>query len=221
MLSQHTVLTVSQQVEPYQVISNLETENRYRVVDQAGEAVLFANEESGFMSRQFLRSHRAMTLTVADSNGEVHMTAKRGRFWFFSHLDLLYPDGSPIGKLERRFALFGRRFTLTDVREGSAEIHGPITRPHTFWVRRNGAELAKITKEWGGVARELVTVADHFKVEFTGAGVAESLRWLIIGAAFAIDYDFFEDRRTLTGGIRPGTLGGHSHDTGGFTGRGF
>lgn len=220
MLSDHQILTVSQQVEPLQVVTGLETENRYRIVDQEGAPILFAYEESGFMTRQILRGHRPMTLNVVDSDGQLQMVAKRNHFWFFSHLELLYPDGKRLCRMEQRFNLFGRRFDLNGPQSGSAMVHGPMFRPHTFWVRRNGGDLAKITKKWGGLARELVTVADHFSIEFYGPQVEEPLRWAIIGAAFAIDLEYFENRGRL-GGIRPGTLGGHSFDSGGFTGRGF
>ena len=221
VLSQHSVLTVSQQAEPLQIVTGLETENRYRIVDESGEPILFAYVESGFMSRQFLGGRRPMKINVIDGDGQLQMAASRRYFWFFSHLDLQSADGSPIGRMQRQFGFLARRFSLTDAHGGTAQVHGPRFRPHTFWVRRAGQEVATITKVWGGIARELVTVADHFKIEFAGLGVEENLRWLVIGAALAIDHDFFENRRRFPGGIRPGTLGGHSHDTGGFTGRGF
>ena len=69
VVSQHSVLTVSQQAEALQIITGLETENRYRIVDESGEPILFAYEESGFMSRQFLAGRRPMTINVVDREG--------------------------------------------------------------------------------------------------------------------------------------------------------
>ncbi len=220
MLSRHNNLIVSQQVEPLQVVTGLETQNRYRVTDNEGEPLLFAHEESGFVKRQLLGSHRPLTLNVVDAEGSLRMVARRNHFWFFSHLELLYPDGSPIGRMERRLSFIGRRFELLENQGHAAMVHGPMMRPNTFWVRQHGREIGKITKEWGGLARELVSVADSFQVEFDSA-LPEPLRWLIVGAAFSIDMDFFESRNRWPGGIRPGTLGGHSFDTGGFMGRGI
>ncbi|PKB73466.1 MAG: hypothetical protein BZY75_01765 [SAR202 cluster bacterium Io17-Chloro-G7] len=220
MLSNHEVLRVSQQVEPLQAVTGIETENRYRIVDHNGDPILFAYEESGFMSRQLLGGHRPITMNVIGREGQLLMVARRKHFWFLSHLELLYPDGTLLGKMEQRFHLFGRRFNLIGVQGESAMVQGPMFRPHTFWVRRNGGDLAKITKEWGGLAQELVTVADHFTIEFHGPQVEEHLRWAIIGAAFAIDLEYFENRGGR-GGLRPGVLGGHSYDAGGFTGKGF
>ena len=64
--SQHSVLTVSQQAEPLQIITGLETETRYRIVDKSGEPILFADEESGFTSRQFLAGRRPIMINVVD-----------------------------------------------------------------------------------------------------------------------------------------------------------
>ena len=37
-------------------------------------------------------------------------------------------------------------------------------------------------------------MADNFEVEFSDPSTSESMRWLILGAAFAIDLDFFEKK---------------------------
>ena len=202
------------------MVTGLETENSYQVVDQDGSPILYAYEESGFLKRQLLRGHRPMTLNVVDRDGQLQMVARRNHFWFLSHLELLYPDGSRLARMEQRLNLFGRRFDLNGLQGGRSVVYGPMFRPHTFWVRRNRSELAKITKKWGGLARETLTAADHFSIEFNGAQIDEPLRWAIIGAAFAIDLEYFENRGRW-GGLKPGTYGGHSYDSGGYTGRGF
>ena len=69
ILSQHSVLTVFQQAEPLQIITGLETATRYRIVDKSGEPILFAYEDSGFMSRQFLAGRRPMMINVVDREG--------------------------------------------------------------------------------------------------------------------------------------------------------
>ena len=51
MLSNHSILSMIQQVEPLQMLTGIETENRYRVEDEHGQPILFAYEEFGFMSR--------------------------------------------------------------------------------------------------------------------------------------------------------------------------
>ena len=220
MLEEYETLIVRQEMEPLQVFSGLETENRYKVLDPGGQEVCFACEESGFMARQFLKSHRPLTIKIIDGGGDLLLVARRKFFWFFSHLEFLSPSGDLLGRMERRFSLVGRRLDLTDNNGTAAAIQGPLLRPNTFWISRDGRELARITKQWSGLAREAFTVADTFQVRFTDAAMSEPMRWLVLGAAFAIDLDFFEERNRRSG-LRPGTLGGHSVDSGGFTGRGF
>ena len=215
MLESYESLTVRQQVEPLQVFTGLETENRYKILDPAGDEILFAYEESGFMGRQFLGGHRPLTLKIIDAGGKGQLIGSRKFFWFFSHLDFFGPDDRPLGRMQRRLKLVGRRFDLFDDQGQVGVIEGPLFRPNTFWVRRSGEDLAKITKRWSGLSREMFTAADTFQVEFTDPSLSESMRLLTLGVAFAIDLDFFE-RRSRGPGLGFGGLG-----RGGFSGRGF
>lgn len=205
MLEGHDVLKVAQQVEPLQVFTGFETANRYRVSGANGESIVFAHEESSFLAKQLLRGHRPMTLNVIDDGGQTQMVAQRKFFWFFSHLEMLRSDGSPLARMQQRFSLLARKFDLESIHGSGAgrfTVHGPKFRPNTFWVRRDGTDLAKITKEWSGMVKELATAADNFSVEFYGSP-DESLRWIVLGAAFAIDLEFFENRGR-SGGISIG-----------------
>ena len=210
MLESYPSVTVRQQVEPLQVFTGLEAKNRYRILDPDGTDILFAYEDSGFIARQFLGNHRPLSIKVMDPQGRVQLTARRNFFWFLSHLELTGPGGAPAGRVDRRFKLVGRRFDLSDGQGDSLEVYGPMLRPNTFWLRRNGEDVGKITKQWSGVGREMFTRADTFHVEFgppEGGGpsaqppLSESMRWTVLGAAIAIDLDFFEDRGRRGGGL--------------------
>lgn len=220
VLEGYQSLMVRQQVEPLQVFSGLETQNRYQVLNPEGHEVCLAYEESGFMARQFLRCRRPLTINVIDGEGNLLLVARGKFYWFFSHLEFFAPAGEFLGRLNRSFSFMGRRLDLLDNDGIVGGLQGPLLRPYTFWLRQDGREVARITKQWSGLAREMFTVADTFQVLFTDESLAESVRWLVLGTAFAIDLDFFE-RRNVRSGLRPGTMGGHSADTGGFTGRGF
>ena len=194
MLEKYESLTVRQQVEILQVFTGLETENRYKILDPNDNELLFAYEGSGFMGRQFLGGHRPLTINIIDGEGKHLLIARRKFFWFFSHMEFFSPDDSLVGRMQRRLKLIGRRFDLFDENGHAGFIDGPLLRPHTFWIRLDGVESARITKRWSGLSREMFTAADTFHVEFTDPTLSESMRWLTLGAAFAIDLDFFEDR---------------------------
>ena len=199
MLETHESLTVRQQVEMLQVFTGLETKNRYKVLGPQGDELLYAYEESGFLGRQFLGGHRPLTIRIIDGEGRDQLIARRKFFWFFSHLELFSSDGSLLGRMQRRFKIIGRRYDVFDAQEHVGFVDGPLLRPNTFWLRQGGVELAKITKRWSGVSREMFSAADTFHVEFTDHSLSESLRWLTLGMAFAIDLDFFERRGRRAG----------------------
>lgn len=192
-LTRYQQLVVRQQVEPLEVFTGFETKNRYCVIAPEGETVLFAYEKSGFLGRQFLRTHRPLTLHVMDCQRQPVLKASRDFFWFFSHLHVSDGTGRPLGFLRRRFAVLERRFILEDhTGHPSAEIRGPLFRPNTFVVHEQGTELARITKRWSGLLKEGFSKADTFQIEFAGPGRDQDFSLLILATAFAIDLDFFE-----------------------------
>jgi uncharacterized protein YxjI len=188
-------LIVQQQVEPLEVFTGFETQNRYSVLTPQGDALLYAYEESGFMARQFLRTHRPLTINVMDDQSNPVLSASRSFYWFFSHLHIKDAAERHIGSLRRRFAIFTRKFTL----EGPdglpiAEMRGPLFRPNTFMIYQQDMEVARVTKRWSGFMREGFSKADTFQVQFSGPSRDQDFSLLVLATAFAIDLDFFEDR---------------------------
>lgn len=208
MLENFDTITVNQKIEAIEALTGIETRNKYAILDPNDTEILYAYEESSFLARLILRGHRPLRINIVDREGTCVLVAKRSFFWILSHLEVFRPDGSFLGRMQRRLKLIGRSFDLTDDQGTVAEIRGPLLRPNTFWITKlasekqkgfdtseNGeVELAKITKKWGGMMREALTAADTFRVEYTDVSLSESLRWLTLGAAFAIDLDFFESK---------------------------
>lgn len=192
-LTQYQELVVRQEVEHMEVFTGFETANRYSVMTPDGDPLLYAYEESGWLGRQFLRKHRPLTLHVIDSDSQPVMTASRSFFWFLSHLHVRDGADRPLGSLQRRFALLKRLFTLEDsAGRPSAEVQGRLLRPNTFMVHRQGAEVARITKQWSGVMREAFSDADTFRVQQNTQDLDQDFSLLLLATAFAIDMDFFE-----------------------------
>ena len=199
-LTQYSELIVRQEVEHLEAFTGIETQNRYSINTPDGDRLMFAYEESGFLARMFLRKHRPLTLHIVDSTGQPLFSASRGFFWFLSHLHVRDGDDRPLGSLRRRFAILNRRFGLEDP-SGSpaAEIRGSLFRPNTFKIERKGVEIARITKQWGGIVREAFTDADTFRVELHSGAVDSQSAMLVLAAALAIDLDFFESGGVATG----------------------
>lgn len=194
-LTQHQELIVRQIVERLEAFTGIETENRYGVLTSEGQELLYAYEESGFLGRMFLKSHRPLTISVVDNNNQHVLAASRGFFWINSHMYVHDSDDQPVGSLHRQFAIMGRKFMLMDA-SGSqiAEIRGQgIFRPNTFRIYdMQDQEIARITKQWSGMMREMFSDADTFHIEYYNQGLGQDIRALILASAFSIDLDFFE-----------------------------
>ena len=192
-LTRHNELIVRQEREMVEVFTPFETANRYSIQTPDGAQLLYAYEDSGAMSRQFMGSHRPLSIHVIDNARQPVLEASRDFFWVLSHMRVS-EGGRRIGALNRQFAL-GRKFALMDASERSlAEITSGIFSPHTFVAKNaQGNEIARITKRWSGLGREMFTDADTFRIEFTDSAANQDFRMLMLAAAFSIDLDFFEN----------------------------
>ena len=193
-LTRHSELVIRQQIEQLEIFTPFETANRYSIHTSDGVQLLYAYEESGGMSRQFMGSHRPLSIHVVDGDSKPVLEASRDFFWLRSHMRI-DADGRRIGALNRLFGL-GRKFTLVDSNEREiTRITSGFFRPHTFSAKDvNGAEIARVTKQWSGFGREMFTDADTFVVQFTDNSASQEFRLLMLAAAFAIDLDFFENQ---------------------------
>ena len=192
-LAQYQELIVRQQVEHLEVFTGIETANRYTVSTVEGEELLHAYEESGWLARLFLKTHRPLTLHIIDQEGQPVLSASRGFFWFLSHLHMQDGADRPIGSLRRRLTFLNRKFNLEDSSGATvAEVRGRLLRPNTFILYVDDTEVARITKQWGGLAKEAFSDADTFRVQQDTRGRDQDFSLLVLATAFAIDLDFFE-----------------------------
>ena len=52
-------------------LTDIETKNKYKVKNAAGQQIFFAGEESGFCTRQICGSRRGFTMHIVDNFGQV------------------------------------------------------------------------------------------------------------------------------------------------------
>ncbi len=200
-LADHQELVIRQTREMLEIFTGFETANKYRILNAEGEEVMYAYEESGMLSRQFMGTHRPLSLHVLDGDGSPVLNANREFFWFFSHLNVEDGEGAALGSLKRKWGGLKRKFAVLDAEgEQIAGLNGGIFRPFTFTLNDyKGDELGRIVKEWGGFMREGFTDADTFRIQFGDVGQDEQVRLLLLASAFAIDLDFFEAKGSRHG----------------------
>lgn len=190
---------IEQHKEWGEILSGLETRNKYRVADLANQTVFEAEEEGGGIAAvlaRFLLTHlRPFTIRLFSPQGREIYTLERPFRFYFHALDIRKPDGTVLGRVERRFALLRRLYTLRDPHGREIyRLFGPVIRPWTFLIKQDGHEVGKIVKRWSGLVKESFTDADNFGVELPAALDLDQ-KALFLGATFLIDFVHFEKNK--------------------------
>ncbi len=191
----HSELIIRQEVEQIEIFTGFESANRYSILTPDGNQLLYAYEDSGDMSRQFMGTHRPLSIHIVDNSRQPVLEASRDFFWMLSHLRVDDPAGRRIGMLNRRLGL-GRKFDLVDGNDRFvAQITSGMFQAFTFTAKDgSGNELGRVTKQWSGFGREMFTDADTFQVQYTDGSTDHDFRAMLLASAFAIDMDFFESK---------------------------
>jgi len=168
----------------------------YYVVRDANARKLgsIAEVPSGFFSQSLLGSRRPLDIRVLEADGSEWLRLTRPFVWWWSSFDVTASDGTPQGRVERRLGGADYQYDLLgpDGR-AFARIQAPRWRARTFPVEgEDGVSRAEIAKEWGGVAREMFTEADTFRLQFAGTNWQLPERAVVLAAAVLIDFDCFE-----------------------------
>lgn len=180
-------------------IFNFETRNKYRILDEGGRDVGYAAEQQkgflGFLMRQFLGHWRSFEIHIFDTQRRPILTAHHPFRWFFQRLEVRDSSQRLLGVVERRFSILTKKF---DVLSGQGlpllEVSSPFWRIWTFPFRRQGQDLARISKKWSGIGYEMFTDRDNFLVEYLDPALTQDERALVLAASIFIDLMYFENK---------------------------
>ena len=188
-------------------VFGIETRNKYSIETTQGQQIAFAAEQRtgffGFLFRQSLGHWRRYSIHVFDNAGQIQWIAHHPFRFYYQRVDVRDPEGRPMGSIERRFEIFGKRFVMLDTAGNELmNVHSPLWTIWTFRFKRNGEELAIVTKKWGGIIKEAFLDADSFLLQFNSTSLTEVERVLLVTAALFIDLRYFE-KKASTRGVRP------------------
>ena len=184
---------VRQEVEAVEIFTGFETGNKYAVLDEKGNKILHAYEdESNFISKQFLGQHRSLMLHVLDPNGQEIFSIHRPFYFLKSNAVIQDSKSQIFGRIKQRKWLGTKQFDFVSS-EGQILFSCISRLPHiwTFKVFSNGQEIARILKKWGGSGREVFTDADSFSIDVSKIN-DDSMKYAILLTAFIIDLRVFE-----------------------------
>lgn len=169
--------------------------NSFDIFDpETKEQILQCSEDNlGFFTKMFRFTDYKRTtpfnMNVKDMNGNVLFTVKRGVSFFLSKVEVLDSNGMRVGMFKQKFLSIGGKFEVLDASERSlCMLRGKWTSWEFKFVSNDGKDFAAVTKQWGGLGKELFTSADNYVLEINSQVPTDHpLRILILAAVMCID----------------------------------
>lgn len=168
--------------------------NNYDVVDpQTNQMLLECREERLSIFTKLLRFTDYKRLTpfeviIRTPQGQPVLCVKRGISIFLSKVDVLDENGQRIGGFKQKFFSLGGAFSVLGPNdEPLCDLKGKWTSWEFSFVAQ-GREIARVTKKWAGLAKELFTSADNYMLTISpDVPPNHSIRQMIVGAVMCID----------------------------------
>ena len=169
--------------------------NSFDIFDpETKEQILQCSEDKlGIFTKMFrFTDYKRMTpfdLQIKDMSGNVLLTVKRGVSIFLSSVEVFDSNNALVGKFKQKFFSIGGKFEVLDASERPlCMLRGKWTSWEFKFVSNDGKEFAAVTKQWGGLGKELFTSADNYVLEISSQVPADHpLRVLILAAVMCID----------------------------------
>ncbi|XP_053318677.1 phospholipid scramblase 1-like isoform X2 [Spea bombifrons] len=177
-----------------------------------GQRIFTAQERSSVCARWFCGSSRPLTLQVCDPSGReiIHFRRplKCTSCCFpccLQEMEVQSPPGNTIGYVTQTWHPFVPKYSLlTETREPVLKVVGPCLMSSccgdiNFQVKPlcESRSVGLISKQWGGLPKEIFTDADNFGIQFP-KDLGVKMKAVLLGACFLLDYVFFERSRSKT-----------------------
>lgn len=193
-------LHVQQILEGIEIFTGFETRNKYRILNEDKTPLGFAAEPStglsGALVRGLFKHWRNFTIEIFDQERVLIYRANLPFRWFFKALYLENKDGTPVGHLQARFAIFYKRIDLYDASGRIlARVKSPFFKFWTFEFKQGTRKIGTIQKKWSGTTSELFTDRDNFTISYAHADLPLETKSLMLAASLMIDIIYFENNK--------------------------
>ncbi|XP_041378390.1 phospholipid scramblase 2-like isoform X2 [Gigantopelta aegis] len=213
-LTQVDQLSVDQQFEIRRMFIGSEKVNTYKVVNNLGQQVYFAKEESDICTRQCCGPQRGFIMHITDNTGREVIRVQRelkcfaGCCWCADidccahFLTVESPVGKPIGYVRQLGSNWEPRYAILDANmDMILQIKGPCCiceGPCCTWDQEfnvfskdESTEVGQISKQWSRPFQETFTNANYYGVTFP-MDLDVKMKAVLLAAVFLIDFMFFE-----------------------------
>ena len=193
--------------EPVLVVNQkakiIELNNQYGVFDQHGTQLASVNQVGQSTAKKALRlvasldQYMTHQLEITDVAGNVVLRLTRPRKFIKSSVIVESPQGQELGRIVQQNAIGKINFSLESGGQTLGAIRAENWRAWNFRIEdAAGAEVARITKTFEGIAKTMFTTADNYVVQITD-GLADPLRTLVVASALSVDTALKQDARGL------------------------
>jgi uncharacterized protein YxjI len=191
--------------EPVLVVNQkaklIEVNNEYAIYDQHGRQLGAVRQVGQSMAKKAIRVltsyDQFMThkLQVVDLHGNVLMALTRPAKVLKSRVIVQDQMGNEVGQIVQQNAIGKIRFALDSGGHTWGSINAENWRAWNFNIQdHTGAEVARITKMWEGLAKTMFTTADNYVVQIHRP-LQDPLRTLVVAAALGVDTALKQDAR--------------------------
>ena len=191
--------------EPILVVNQkaklIEVNNEYAIFDQNGRQLGAVRQVGQSMAKKAIRVltsyDQFMThkLQVVDPYGNVLIALTRPAKVLKSRVIVQNGMGAEVGQIVQQNAIGKIRFSLEAGGHTWGSINAENWRAWNFNIQdHTGAEVARITKTWEGLAKTMFTTADNYVVQIHRE-LEEPLRSLVVAAALGVDTALKQDDR--------------------------
>lgn len=168
--------------------------NNFDILDPETKApILYCREPNLGGITKLLRftDYKRMTpfeIVISDTSQKPLLTIKRGVTIFRSEVQVFDENMALIGTFRQRMLSIGGKFDVLDATGMElCTLQGKWTG-WEFSFNRNGAPLAKVSKKWAGLGKELFTTADNYIISINDTvSPDDTARPLMIAAVMCID----------------------------------
>ncbi|XP_012861570.2 phospholipid scramblase 4 isoform X1 [Echinops telfairi] len=206
-LAQLDSLQVLQHLEPLELMTHFETNNRYDVKNNLGQMVYIVNEDTDDFTRNAYRTLRPFILRVTDCMGREVMTMQRpfkctcccfccrtAR----QEMEVQCPPGVTIGYVKERWNLCRAVYSIqNEKKENVMGVRGPCSTygcgsDSVFEIKSldGVSNIGNIIRKWNGLISAMAD-ADQFDINFP-LDLDVKMKAMIFGACFLIDFMYFE-----------------------------
>ena len=168
--------------------------SNYDIYDpETGEMLMTCREPRLGILSKLLRftDYKTMTpffIDVDTVGGEQVLSVTRGISFFLSKVSVQNEHDEPVGGFKQKLFTIGGAFNVLGV---DGQVLCTLKGKWTGWdfkFARDGVELARVTKKWSGLGKELFTSADNYVLAIDESVPPDNpIRTLIMGAVLCID----------------------------------